>query len=202
VSSPASAGGVVTGGRYQDLPPAKRRRVIAWAVLRVVLIAAVLVVLYYVLPLDRPWDSDTAVRLLIGLLVFAGVMVWGVRTIAGSRYPGVRAAEALALVLPFFLLLFASTYFVMERNSAASFTQPLTRTDALYFTVTVFTTVGFGDISAKSETARVVLIVQMLADLAFLGAGVRVLFGAVQRGRERRSDTGDDAGQAARSTPQ
>jgi len=192
----------MTGQRYQDLPPARRRRLIAGAVLRVVLIAAVLVVLYYVLPLDRPWDSATALRLVIGLLVFAGVLVWGVRIITGSRYPGVRAAEALALILPFFLLLFASTYFVMERNSAASFTEPLTRTDALYFTVTVFTTVGFGDITAKSETARIVLIVQMLADLAFLGAGVRVLLGAVSRGRERRSETGDAAGQATRPTPQ
>jgi voltage-gated potassium channel len=192
----------MTGEQYRDLPPAKRRRLIAGAVLRVVLIAAVLVVLYYVLPLDRPWDSDTAVRLVIGLLVFAGVMVWGIRIIAGSRYPGVRAAEALALVLPFFLLLFASTYFVLERNSAANFTQPLTRTDALYFTVTVFTTVGFGDITARSETARVVVIVQMLAGLAFLGAGVRVLLGAVQHGRERRSQTGDAAGQTTQSTPQ
>jgi len=185
-----------------DLPAARRRRLIFWAALRSVLVAAVLVVLYYVLPLDRPWDSDTAVRLLIGLLVFAGIVVWGIRFIAGSRYPGVRAAEALALILPFFLLLFASTYFVMERNSAASFTQPLTRTDALYFTVTVFSTVGFGDITARSEAARVVLIVQMLADLLFLGAILRVLLGAVQRGRQRRSQTSDDAGQGARSTPQ
>jgi len=184
----------MTGERYQDLPPAKRRRVILWAVLRVLLIAAVLVVLYYVLPLDRPWDSDTAVRLLIGLVVVAGVVVWGVRIIAGSRFPSMRAAEALALVIPFFLLLFASTYFVMERNYAASFTQPLTRMDALYFTVTVFSTVGFGDITAKSETARVVLIVQMLADLVLLGTGIRVLLGAVQRGRERRPDTGDGPG--------
>ena len=108
-------------------------------------------------------------------------MVWEVRAIAGSRYPGLRAAETLGLILPLFLVLFASTYFVMERASAASFTEPLTRTDALYFTVTVFSTVGFGDITAKSETARVVLIVQMLADLAFLGAGIRVLVGAATR---------------------
>ncbi len=202
MSSPASAGGAKTDDGSHDLPSAKRKRLIVWAVLRSLLIAAVLVVLYYLLPLDRPWDSDTAVRLLIGLVVVAGVVVWGVKIITGSRYPGLRAAEALALLLPFFLLLFASTYFVMERNSAASFTQPLTRTDALYFTVTVFTTVGFGDISPKSETARVVLIVQMLADLALLGAGIRVLLGAVQRGRERRSETGDDAGQATQPTPQ
>jgi voltage-gated potassium channel len=187
----------MTDENYQDLPSAKRRRLILWAALRSVLAATVLVVLYYVLPLDRGWDSDTAVRLLIGLLVFAGVMVWQVRTITGSRYPGLRAGEALGLVIPFFLVLFASTYFLMERASAASFTQPLTRTDALYFTVTVFSTVGFGDIAAKSEIARVVLIVQMLADLVVLGAGVRLLLGAVQRGRERRSDGTDDAGPAA-----
>ena len=187
----------MTGERYQDLPPAKRRRLLVRAALRSVLVATVLVVLYYVLPLDRGWDSDTAVRLLVGVLVFAGVMVWHVRAIAGSRYPGLRAAEALGMILPFFLVLFASTYFLMERASAASFTEPLTRTDALYFTVTVFSTVGFGDITAKSETARVVVIVQMLADLVLLGAGVKVLLGAVQRGRQQSPDTGDDAGPAA-----
>jgi voltage-gated potassium channel len=187
----------MTDERHQDLPTAKRRRVIFRAVLRSVLAAAVLAILYYVLPLDRPWDADTAIRLLIGLLAFASLMVWQVRAIAGSRYPGLRAAGALGLIIPFYLVLFASTYFLMERASAASFTQPLTRTDALYFTVTVFSTVGFGDITAKSETARVVLTIQMLADLAVLGAGLRVLLGAVQRGRERRPDPGDDAGQAA-----
>jgi preprotein translocase subunit YajC len=127
-----------------------------------------------------------------GLLVIAAVIAWGVKITGGSPYPGVRAAETLALILPFFLLLFASTYFLMARASAASFTQPLTRTDALYFTVTVFSTVGFGDITAKSETARVVVIVQMLADLVLLGAGIRVLLSAVQRGRERRTQTADD----------
>ena len=188
----------MTNQNFQALPAAKRRRLIFRAVLRSVLAAVVLVVLYYVLPLDRRWDADTAIRLLIGIVVFAGVMVWEVRAITGSRYPGLRAAGALGVILPLFLVLFASTYFVMERASAASFTEPLTRTDALYFTVTVFSTVGFGDIAPKSEAARVVLIVQMLADLALLGAGIRVLVGAVQRGRQQSPDTGDDTGPAAR----
>jgi len=104
--------------------------------------------------------------------------------------------RALAKVTHFglYLLLFASTYFVMERASAANFTEALTRTDALYFSVTVFTTVGFGDIAAKSETARIALIVQMLADLALLGAGARVLLGAVRRGQQRRTDSDGDGG--------
>src|SRR6266536_5924629 len=182
----------------QELPSAKRRRLIVRAVLRGLLVTTVLVVLYYLLPLDRPLDTGTAIRLLIGLLVFDGVTVWQVRAIAGSRFPGLRAAEALGVIVPLYLLLFASTYYLMERASAATFTQPLTRTDALYFSVTVFTTVGFGDIAAKSETARVVLIIQMLGDLVLLGAGARVLLGAVRRGQQRRTGTGDGDGPATK----
>ena len=141
-------------------------------------------------------DSGTAIGLLIGIVVFMGVMVWEVRVIAGARYPGLRAAEALGLILPLFLVSFASTYFVMERVSAGSFTEPLTRTDALYFAVTVFSTVGFGYITAKSEAARVVLIVQMLADLAFLGVGIPGPWWR-QRGRGQSAGTGGDTGPAA-----
>jgi len=86
-----------------ELPSATRRRLIVGAVLRGLVVTTVLVVLYYVLPLDRPWGSDTAVRLLIGLLVFAGLAVWQVRAITGSRYPGLRAAEALGLIIPLYL---------------------------------------------------------------------------------------------------
>ena len=83
----------------------------------------------------------------VGLFLFTAVAVWQIRTIVGSPYPAVRAFEALGVIVPLYLVLFASTYFIMERASATNFGQPLTRTDALYFTVTIFTTVGFGDIA-------------------------------------------------------
>ena len=187
----------MTDQPYYQLSSARRRRLVFWAALRGVLTTTALVVVYYVVPLDQPWSGDTAVRILIGLLVFAGITVWQVRSIAGSRYPGLKAFEALGLIVPFYLLVFASAYFVMRRASAAAFTQPLTRTDALYFTVTVFSTVGFGDITPKSEAARVVLIVQMLGDIVLLGAGARVLLGAVRRGQQRTPDGSDQDGPAA-----
>ena len=59
--------------------------------------------------------------------------------------------------------------------------------------MTVFSTVGFGDIVPRAEAARIVLMVQMLGDLALLGAGARVLLGAVRRGQQRRTDPGDEA---------
>ena len=182
----------MTDQSYYQLSSAQRRRLVFRAVLRGVLSTAALVVVYYVLPLNQPWSGDTAVRIVIGLLVFAGITVWQVKAIAGSRYPGFNAFEALGVIVPFYLLVFASTYFVMQRASAANFSQPLTRTDALYFSVTVFSTVGFGDITPKSEAARVVLIVQMLGDIVLLGAGARVLLGAVRRGQQRQDTSGQD----------
>jgi hypothetical protein len=124
--------------------------------------------------------------LVIGLAALAGLVAFQVRSIIRSPFPLLRGVEALATSIPLFLLLFAATYVVLATISASSFSQPLSRTDAIYFTVTVFATVGFGDITAKTEAARLVVTGQMLADLVALGLGVRILVSAVQRGRQQR----------------
>jgi cell division GTPase FtsZ len=86
--------------------------------------------------------------------------------------------------VPAFLLLFAATYFIMEQANSENFNvDSLTRTDSLYFTVTVFATVGFGDITATSQAARVLVMAQMILDLLVLGLVVKVFVGAVEIGR-------------------
>ena len=50
--------------------------------------------------------------------------------------------------------------------------------DSLYFSVTVFATVGFGDISAVSDAARVVVTIRMITDAAHVNvAAVNYHFG-------------------------
>jgi voltage-gated potassium channel len=155
---------------------------IMFGLLRALATAIVLVALYYLLPLDRV--KNVPAVLVAGVLILAAVTVAQLRRVVTSSHPTVRAVIALATTLPLFLLLFASAYFTMANASVASFnTHPLTRTDSLYFTVTVFSTVGFGDIVAIDQTARVVVTVQMLLDLLFLGLVVRSFAGAVQRTR-------------------
>jgi voltage-gated potassium channel len=99
-------------------------------------------------------DVNVVVVLVVGVALLAGMIAWQVRAIERSTYPGIRAVQSLASTTPLFLLLFASTYYVLSLGDPETFTEPLTRTDALYLTVTIFATVGFGDISAKVETAR------------------------------------------------
>jgi voltage-gated potassium channel len=170
---------------------------VALALLRASLTATVLVVLYYTAPVSGAMDPSTIALLLAGLLLFAVVIGWQIRAILGSRYPGLRAVEALAFAIPLFLLLFALVYFKMADLQAQAFSEPLTRTDALYFTVTVFSTVGFGDITPLTQPARVVTMVQMLGDLVVVGLVLRVMLGAVKAGRERRA--ADSSGPAESS---
>jgi hypothetical protein len=156
---------------------------IARTVLRVVGTVAALVALYYVLPLDRSSTLAPVTILAIGLVVFVALVVFQVRRIVRSPFPLLRAVEALATSVPLFLLLFAGTYVALAAMSAANFGGPLSRTDSLYFTVTVFSTVGFGDITAKTQAARLVVTGQMITDLIVLGVAIKVIVGAVKRPR-------------------
>ena len=141
------------------------------ALLRSLATAVVLVALYHLLPLDRLTGVPLGVLLAIGLVVLLAVSAWQVRAIISAKYPAVRAVGALATTVPLFLLLFAAAYYLMAKTSPASFTDHLTRTDALYFTVTTFSTVGFGDITAVSQSARLMVTTQMILDLLILGPG-------------------------------
>ena len=146
-----------------------------------------LVAIYYLLPLDRASSAAAVAILAVGLLALVGLVAYQVRSIIKAQYPALRAVGALATSAPLFLLLFAGTYFVTGEISGSNFSEPMTRTDALYFTVTVFATVGFGDIVATSEGARVLVMGQMIVDIIIVAIGAKIIVDAVQAGRERQS---------------
>ncbi|MFE3526751.1 potassium channel family protein [Streptomyces sp. NPDC059161] len=72
-----------------------------------------------------------------------------------------------------------------RRNDPGSFSGPLTRTASLYFTLVTFSSVGYGDIVARSDAARIVTMVQMTGNLILLGVATRIAITAVQAGLRR-----------------
>jgi hypothetical protein len=173
----------MTRRRYEDLTPRARRRLITLYLLRSAASVTLLVVVYYKAPLDASLDTASWIEFGVALLAFAAMIAWQVRAIISSDLPRLRAIQAVAVGLPLLLLMFASAYIVIAGNQPDAFTEALSRTDSLYFTVTVFATVGFGDITATSQVARVVVIAQMILDLLVLGLVVKVFVGAVEIGR-------------------
>jgi hypothetical protein len=161
--------------------PADRRRVFAVAVVRGLSTLSVLVVAYFLLPLDEVAKLPFGVIVAGGVVILSAVTVLEVRSIIRAAHPAAKAIEALAVIGPMFLLLFASTYYMMSQANPGSFNlTALTRGDTLYFTVTVFSTVGFGDIVATSQSARAMVTTQMILDLVLLGAVIRAFVQAVK----------------------
>jgi CDP-diglyceride synthetase len=166
-----------------------RRRRVAASVTRTILTAVVLLVIYYRAPLDRPVDFRIVVWLAVGLITLGAAVGWQARAIAVSDMPRVRALETAAVGLTVLLILYASAYVVMSHAEPGSFTEVLGRTDGLYYTMTVFATVGFGDITPVAEPARVLVTIQMVANLLVLGLVVRSMLEAVRRGQSRQGRT-------------
>jgi hypothetical protein len=174
-----------SAGTPPDLPQPAPAGKIVWAVLRALGSVVALVAIYYLLPLDHTSSWLAITTLAIGLVALIGLIAYQVRAIIASPFPVLRAVEALATSVPLFLLLFAGTYVVLAALAHGSFSQQMDHTNALYFTVTVFATVGFGDITALTATARLLVTGQMIVDLIIIGIGARVILSAVQRGRQR-----------------
>ncbi|MBP2479325.1 hypothetical protein JOF53_008197 [Crossiella equi] len=153
------------------------------AVLRPLLLVAVLVTGYYLLPAGRDLGVGALLAFLGGLALVVALLAWQVRRILASPWPVLQGVAALVMVSTVFLLLFALSYHVLEQDRPHSFTAPLGRTDALYLSVTVFATVGFGDLTPVTEPARILVTVQMVGDLLLLGLALRVVLAAVERAR-------------------
>ena len=180
-----SGAAMPTGPLYPDAP---RRRTVLFGLARAGVNVVGLLVLYYLLPLDRGLRSRTLLTLVAGLLAVGLLVAWQVRTILRARHPALQAIEAIALSLPLFLLLFAATYVLLAGTDPHAFTEPLSHTDGLYFVITVFATVGFGDITPVTELARVLTTVQMVGDLVLIGLVLRVFLTAVERGHRRAAE--------------
>ncbi|MET7846801.1 potassium channel family protein [Streptomyces avermitilis] len=166
------------------------------ASVRSLMIAGALVAAYYLLPLGSAFTVGTALGLVGGIAAAALLLAWQIRRITQSPWPGLRAMEAMAATVPLFILLFATAYWLMERSAPNTFSESLSRTDALYFAMTVFSTVGFGDITPRSEPARLLTTGQMTVNLLLIGVAARFLVHAVQEGRRQRdrSTTGGQNG--------
>ena len=101
-------------------------------------------------------------------------MFWQLRRISQAILPELRSIEGLGVIIAVFLVAFSSTYLGMSHQAATTFTKSLDHVQALYLTISVFSTVGFGE-SAAQDVARLVVSAQMLLDLVVIGAVVRII---------------------------
>lgn len=164
------------------------RRAILGTMLRAAVAIFLLLVAYFVAPLDRPLNRGTGLMFGAAMLLFGLLTAVEIRGILQSERPKLRAIRALAVGVPLLIVVFAATYCTVATQQPDAFSEPLDRTDGLYFTVTVFATVGFGDITPVTQLARVLVTIQMVSGLLTVGVIAKVVVGAVRVAQSRQTE--------------
>ncbi len=166
--------------RLADLDPAHRRRAVLQAGARIIVAWVLILGAFYLVPFSHLSGARSVFRLAAVVALVGVVLALQIRRISKAELPELRAVEALAIVIIVFLTGVSIIYLNLSHGAEATFTQPLDHTKALYFTISVFSTVGFGDITPRTDTARLIVSAQMLLDLVIIGLVVRVIFDAAR----------------------
>lgn len=161
------------------------RRALRSSAARTALTIAGLLAAYWIVPFEGRFGGSVAVRTGIGVVVLAAAIVWQLRSIPRSEHPRVRAALAVVVAASASALLFAALYRMASSSDAAAFNEPLDHVDALYLSMSVFTTVGFGDVHAVSSAARLLVTAHMIVNVVVLAGVARVAIALADRSRAR-----------------
>jgi voltage-gated potassium channel len=147
-----------------------------------------MIVGYLVLPEptgeDPPWLVFVSIAVIT--VIYAMAAVWALIRINRSRYPLRTGFVLLAVMVTAMVVIFALAYLSLSIDNPANFNVPLDKVASLYFTMTILSTVGFGDITAVSNSARVAVMIQMVVGLTLITALARVLVEAARQAQRRR----------------
>ena len=184
-----AAGAELAGVSAPLIDPGERRHHLARAarsLAKTLIQAAVLLGVYALIPVGTNLGTGAVVRGAIALAVFLVVVGWQLSRVTRAEHPRLRAAEALVVAFVLLVLGFAYIYLAVSRGDPASISEHLDRVGAVYFALTNITTVGFGDIVARSDAARIVVCAQLILDVILIFGVVRVYFSAAEIVRQRR----------------
>jgi voltage-gated potassium channel len=177
------------------------RRLMLAGMARVLGIVAATLIGYFLLPIEGELATTAGQwGACIGIAIILVVFARQISRVSRSRRPVIAAVEALVLVFGLFLCLFALLYVSISTSDPGAFSQDVDKVAGIYFTTTVLTTVGFGDISPVSGTARVMVTVQMVLGMVLIGTAFKALgFSAKRAVTARNASVAADPAQSARA---
>jgi hypothetical protein len=150
-----------------------RSEYLVWAKNLLVLVAVTAV---YAL---TPWELFSLQRGFVVAVTFgAGLFGAAALVIAQAfryrRAVGSGSARLRGLLVSVYVavLFFATAFYLLEHADHAQFAGLATRLDAFYFSLTVLSTVGFGDVHAEGQAARALVCAQMLFNLLVVSLAV------------------------------
>ena len=156
---------------------------------RFILPVAVLLA-YFVMP----ENSDNGP---VGVVLGALLALAGLAAVTWVIIDEVRRSEKrlqpihLLLALELVVVIFSVAYYWLAVHTPAQFVGLETRLDALYFSLTTVATVGYGDVSASGQLARLLVSFQLVFNLIFVATLVGLFQGRLRTGMPPSKGDGD-----------
>jgi hypothetical protein len=147
------------------------------------------VVAYFTAP--SPADVtgvEQLVLCLVSITVLASVVLLAAsRHFFGPPDASTRVGHLLLAVL-LAVLAFALAYHSLALTRPREFMGLRTRLDALYFSLSTATSVGYGDVRPCGQVARALVTGQLAFDVVVIAAAVAVISASLQSRRSRRAE--------------
>lgn len=174
-------------GNADALSRSQKSLLVAGAVVRTIFSAAIIWLGLSLIPSDPGDSSWLPILFILGaVVVYLFFFSLQLRKIKRARFPQIRSIEVLIVVSIMFIAVFAAIYTQVSMRSPGSFSEDLDHFTAYYYAMTVLATVGFGDITPVSPLARILSMIQMGLDLAFIGVAVKVISATAKQTMEER----------------
>jgi voltage-gated potassium channel len=140
-----------------------------------VILPVAIVVFYFIIPIGT---TDAPLGVLLGIIVGVAAVLLIAKVIFTEFGRDERRLKPIHLLIAFELVLviFSLGYYLLAQSAPDQFAGLTTRLDALYFSLTTMSTVGYGDIHAAGQAARLLVTGQLAFNLVFIAA----LFGLLQ----------------------
>ncbi|MBO8197592.1 two pore domain potassium channel family protein [Streptomyces smyrnaeus] len=172
-----------------DGPAGPRRKPSAWAWPLLGPAVAVLFAAYFLLPARVLGPERPALSWTVFTVVLAAIAALLLKHMRDAMFDRPGTVVALVSLMCLTVLVFSSAYFVISHDPG-EFRGLRTRLDALYFTLLTLATLSYSDIVPRGQSARLVIVLQILYTLVFLTAAATSLTGKLRRTAASRPPRG------------
>ena len=144
-------------------------------------LVTLILLVYFLVPVEDHLHPDNLVRTVIAV-VSLGLLAAGMLQLLRVHVEDdERRVEGLVLGIVVVVVFFAFAYYLLARHDPHEVTRVHTRVDALYFTMSTLSTIGFGDVHASGQAARALVIAQVVFDLVFVAAAAGLVTARIRQ---------------------
>jgi hypothetical protein len=151
-------------------------------------VLGIVLVLYFTVPISFDLDASDAVQVVVSALALALLAAAVLAEVRHQLVDADRRVDGLVIAIMIAVLGFALGFFLLAQRDPDEIADLHTRVDALYFTMSTLLTIGYGDVHAVGQTARVLVLIQMIFNVVILATAASTITTRVRSRAAERAE--------------